>query len=342
MRSKVLLIYTGGTIGMMEDPKTGSLIPFDFQNLQLQVPELARFDIDLSGFSLEKPIDSSDMHPGLWVQLTETIEKRYDEFDGFVILHGSDTMAFTASALSFMLEDLAKPVILTGSQLPIGVIRTDGKENLITAIEIAAAKNKSGKAMVPEVAIYFEYRLYRGNRTNKFNSEHFDAFLSPNYPALAEAGVLIKYNHQFIKKASDNTLKVHTNLDPSISCLKIYPGISRQYVESVLTTKGTRAVIMETYGSGNGPTASWFLSALKSATEAGVIILNITQCSKGSVIQGKYETSRGFQQIGVVSGGDLTFEAAVTKLMFLLGSYSENKNIIQALQQSLRGELTEA
>lgn len=339
-KSKVLLIYTGGTIGMMQDVRTGELKPFDFKSLKEQVPELNKFDIELSSFSFKKPIDSSDMHPDVWVELALIIEKNYSKVDGFVILHGSDTMSFTASALSFMLENLAKPVILTGSQLPIGIIRTDGKENLITAIEIAGAKNKNGMPIVSEVCIYFEYKLYRGNRTFKYNSQHFDAFKSPNYPALAEAGVDIKYNSNAFLKPTKKLLKIYTALDNDIAVLKLFPGISKKITSAIINTPGIKAIVLETFGAGNATTKEWFISELKKALEKKIIILNITQCLEGSVIQGMYETSSQLKRIGVISGKDLTFESAVTKLMFLLGQNLPHSKITKLLQENLRGELT--
>lgn len=339
MKSKVLLIYTGGTIGMMQDAKTGQLKPFNFKALTEQIPELNKFDVELSSVSFKEPIDSSDMSPAIWIQIAEIIEKNYSKADGFVILHGSDTMSFTASALSFMLENLSKPVILTGSQLPIGTIRTDGKENLITAIEIAAAKDK-GKSLVSEVCIYFEYQLYRGNRTRKFNSEHFQAFQSSNYPILAEAGVHLKYNNSAIKKAGTGKLKVHTTLDPNIAILKLFPGITQNTVEALLNTKKLRAVIMETFGSGNASTQKWFIDTIKKAIDKGIVVLNVTQCNAGAVQQGKYATSAAFKKIGVIGGNDITTEAAVAKLMYVLGSSTNNKVIEKMLKEDLRGEMT--
>jgi L-asparaginase len=339
MKSKVLLIYTGGTIGMMQDARTGHLKPFDFRHLTEQIPELNKFDVTLSAVSFENPIDSSDMQPSVWIEIAKMIEKNYDKVDGFVILHGSDTMSFTASALSFMLEDLNKPVILTGSQLPIGMIRTDGKENLITAIEIAAAKDKKGKPVVSEVCIYFEYQLYRGNRTHKFNAEHFQAFQSANYPVLAEAGVHLKYNHSALRQGSSKKLKVHTKLDQNIAILKMFPGITESVVNAVLNVKGIKAVILETFGSGNATTQKWFIAALQKAIAKGIIILNITQCNAGKVEQGKYATSASFKKIGVTGGSDLTTEAAVAKLMFLLANASQ-KQIPGLLSSDLRGEMT--
>ena len=338
--SRILLIYTGGTIGMMQDAKTGSLRPFNFQHLTKQVPELSRFNLDLHSVSFKHPIDSSNMHPRVWIELAGIIEKNYSKYDGFVVLHGSDTMAYTASALSFMLENLSKPVILTGSQLPIGIIRTDGKENLITAIEIAAAKNKQGKPLVPEVAVYFEYELFRGNRTLKYNSEHFDAFQSPNYPQLAEAGVSIKYNLNYIAKANTKKLKVHKELDNDIVVLNLFPGISKKITQAILNIRGVKAIVLHSFGAGNAPTDDWFTSYLSYAINKGIIIYNVTQCLEGRVIQGKYETSSQLEKIGVVSGEDITLEAAITKLMFLLGQKLPAKKIKSLLSKNLRGEIS--
>jgi L-asparaginase len=338
-RSSVLLIYTGGTIGMMQDARTGELKPFDFKSLKNQIPELSKFDIDLTAVSFLRPIDSSNMQPKVWCEIAETIKSNYNKHDGFVVLHGSDTMSYTASALSFMLENLDKPVILTGSQLPIGMIRTDGKENLITAIEIAGAKHNE-KSMLSEVCIYFEYKLYRGNRTFKYNSEHFDAFKSPNYPPLAEAGVDIEYRPQYFLKPTKGKLNIYTKLDSNIAVLRLFPGINPYTVNAVLNTSGCKAVILETYGAGNASTEVWFIEALKTAIQKGIIIVNVTQCLEGSVIQGMYETSTHLKKIGVIGASDMTFESAVTKLMFLLGQNINSAKVKQLFEKNLRGEVS--
>ena len=324
---------------MVEDNATGALNPFNFKHLTKQIPEIKKFNYTIKSLSFDPIIDSSDMDPGVWVRLAKLIEENYDRFDGFVILHGSDTMAYTASALSFMLENLAKPVILTGSQLPIGMIRTDGKENFITSVEIAAAQ-KNGRAMVPEVCIYFEYQLYRGNRTHKYNAAHFEAFRSVNYPVLAHAGVKITYNEGFIHHPPDQEFRIFARLDTNIAVLKLFPGIDEQVVQSILSIKGLKAVVMETFGSGNGPTASWFLDALAEAITRGVLICNVSQCQGGSVDMGKYKTGIGMEKIGVVGGFDMTTEAAVTKLMYLLGNGYAYDRLKKYFQISLRGEMT--
>jgi L-asparaginase len=338
-KPSILLIYTGGTIGMMQDVRTGELKPFNFKALTKQIPELEKFDIELSSISFKHPIDSSNMHPRVWIELATIIKDNYAKYDGFVILHGSDTMSYTASALSFMLENLAKPIILTGSQLPIGIIRTDGKENLITAIEIAAAQ-KNNKPIVTEVCIYFEYKLHRGNRTYKYNSAHFDAFKSPNYPALAEAGVNIQYNQSALLKPSKKALAVHTQLENDIAVLKLFPGLSKKITLSILNTAGIKAVIMETFGAGNASTEEWFIQALKTAIAKGIIIYNVTQCAEGKVIQGMYETSSQLKKIGVVNGFDITFESAIAKLMYVLGKKVSTSKAKQLLETNLSGEIT--
>lgn len=335
----ILIIYTGGTIGMIKDPKSGILKPFNFDNIYQQIPTLKLLDYKIENHCFDSVIDSSDMNPHHWGEIAKVIEVNYEKYDGFVVLHGSDTMAYTASALSFMLENLNKPVILTGSQLPLGMIRTDGRENFITAIEIAAAQ-EDDTPIIPEVAIYFENQLMRGNRTIKYNAEHFEAFRSPNYPALANVGVYIKYNHTLIRKPNFKKLKVHTKLDSNVAVLKLFPGISKKMVQSVLQTDGLRAIVLETYGSGNAPTEKWFIDALKKSIGQGLIILNVSQCQGGSVEMGKYQTGITLQDIGVVGGIDITTEAATAKLMYLLGIYNAPGQVQQKLSQSLRGEIT--
>ena len=330
-KKSILLIYTGGTIGMVKG-NDKSLKPFDFEKLTAEIPELNKFDLDLSAIAFKKPIDSSNMNPKTWLNLANLIGNNYQDYDGFVILHGSDTMAYTASALSFLLDNLCKPIILTGSQLPIGIRRTDAKENLITAIEIAATGN------TPEVCVYFEYKLLRGNRTVKINAEHFEAFDSPNFPPLAEAGVKIKY-HKKINCKIENPLKVHENMSTSVALLKLYPGIPLEVVKSLLNSN-CKGIVLETFGSGNASTDNEFLSALESAVNNGKIILNISQCLAGAVSQGLYETSSQLEKLGVVSGKDMTTEAALTKMMFLLAQDLTVKELKRKLTNSLRGELT--
>ncbi|HKR05196.1 MAG TPA: asparaginase [Bacteroidia bacterium] len=333
---KILIIYTGGTIGMHHNVKTGVLSPFNFGKIETHLPEVKKLDCKIDFHSFHPPIDSSDVQPGIWVDIAKLIEKNYEKFYGFIILHGTDTMAYTASALSYMLENLSKPVILTGSQLPIGAIRTDAKRNLITAIEIA-----SSNIVVPEVCIYFNSQLFRGNRAEKFSSAKFDAFQSINYPMLAEAGVNLVFNETDFLKRSVEDLKVHSQLDHHIGLLKIFPGITPEFVKTCLHAKKIKAVVLETYGSGNAPTAKWFLKEIKEAVKKGLIILNVSQCSGGAVNQGKYATSIELMKMGVVSGKDMTTEAAVTKLMFVLGKNLPKKETETMLQFSLSGELTQ-
>jgi L-asparaginase len=338
-QTAILVIYTGGTIGMVRDPKTGTLVPIDFEQLQIYIPILELFSFRIETISFDPIIDSSNMQPGFWVDLADIIERNYEHYDGFVILHGSDTMAYTASMLSFMLENLNKAVVLTGSQLPLGMLRTDGRENFITAVEIAASVIDD-TPVVPEVCIYFENRLYRGNRTTKLHAEDFDAFYSGNFPALAEAGVHLKFNHHLISKPNFRKLKVHRVLSDALAILKLYPGITPAAVDAVLHIPGLRAVILETFGTGNAPTETWFLDALKGAIDRGLVLYNVTQCKAGSVEAGRYQTSAALMQMGVVSGNDITTESAIAKLMHLLGKYADQDQVKHLLGQPMRGEMS--
>ena len=336
--TKILIIYTGGTIGMVNDSKTGTLIPFDFEQIENNVPELARLDYQLSVHSFDPILDSSNMNPEIWTELAELIKEKYHEFDGFVILHGSDTMSYTAAALSFMLQNLAKPVVLTGSQLPIGEIRTDAKENLITALEIAATK-KDGKAMVPEVSVYFDFQLFRGNRSIKNDSEKFEAFSSPNYPILAEAGVNLDFFSNYILPIPTEEFQIHTTFNSNIGVLKMYPGITENAVRAITESK-VDAIVLESFGSGNTTTADWFIACLQEAISNDKIIVDISQCNGGSVQLGKYETSRKLQKMGILSGYDMTFEATVTKLMYLMGKGLAIDEIKKLMEVPIAGELT--
>ncbi len=318
-KARVMIIYTGGTFGMIYDAQ-GVLLPFDFSLILEHLPTLRHLFLEITVISFEHPIDSSNIEPAHWQMIGSIIKEHYDVQDGFVVLHGTDTMAYTASALSFMLQNLSKPVVFTGAQLPISEPRSDARENLITALEIASAKHE-GKARVPEVCIYFDYALIRGNRAKKAESMHFDAFESENYPALAKAGVKIDYNTAVIQAPSEDPLVLHSKIDTNVSVLKLFPGINQHTVKAVMGNPEMKAVVLETFGSGNAPSAPWFIRLLKEAIQNGVLILNISQCPGGMVIQGKYETSRALQEIGVISGLDMTIEAAVTKLMMLLGEH---------------------
>lgn len=335
-RVKILLIYTGGTIGMMEDPETGALRPFDFDLLSEQVPELTRFDIQLDTESYDVPVDSSDMTISHWQRIAWLVAEKYHDYDGFVVLHGTDTMAYTASALSFMLKNLNKPVILTGSQLPIGVLRTDGKENLISSIEIAS-KRKDDEPVVQEVAIYFGSELFRGNRTIKYSTEDFDAFESPNFKSLANAGIHVFFDYYQLLRPLDQ-FQLLPEMEKQVAIIKVVPGMSEAYVNSVLRIEGLKGLILETYGSGNATTAPWFIDAIRKGIENGIQVVNVTQCNRGFVEQGKYETSSALSELGVIPAGDMTIEACYAKFMHVLHYYPDN--VAHQMMASISGEIT--
>ncbi|MBA0883033.1 asparaginase [Flavobacterium undicola] len=338
-RTKILLIYTGGTIGMRKDFNTGVLKAFNFSKLLQRIPELKQLDCEIETISFQNPIDSSNMNPSHWAEIAAMIQSNYAEFDGFVVLHGSDTMSYTASALSFMLENISKPVILTGSQLPIGDLRTDAKENLITAIQIASLQ-ENNKPVITEVCLYFENKLYRGNRTTKINAEHFNAFASPNYPALVESGVYLNLRSElFLGQEANKELIVHPSLDTNVIIIKMFPGMCESIFTAILEIPSLKGIVLETYGSGNAITEDWFINALTKAVKKGLHIVNVTQCTSGSVNMGQYETSSALKQIGVISGKDITTEAAITKLMFLLSQNIPSKDFQTVFETSLRGEM---
>ena len=337
----ILILYTGGTIGMTHNPRTGALESFDLEHLCANVPEMNHFGFVIETMTLNPPIDSSDMEPEHWGKMAGIIKDNYEKYDGFVILHGTDTMAYTASALSFMLENLGKPVVITGSQIPIGQLRTDGKENFLTSIEIAAAKDKNGNPMVPEVCIYFESKLMRGNRTTKINSEGFNAFRSFNFPALADAGIDIKYESHLIRHPkADKPLHVTTQMDNRVAVVSLFPGIREEVLSSLLNSNDLRGVILKTYGSGNAPRKKWLVTLLSDLCKRGVVVVNITQCSKGSVEMRRYETGLQLLNAGVLNGYDCTIEAMITKMMFLLGKYKDIETVKRLMCEDIAGELT--
>lgn len=340
-QQKILMIYTGGTIGMRENPESHSLEPVDFDFLLDSVPKIKKLDFDVDYYQFSHPLDSSEINPTHWKQMADVIADNYDNYDGFVILHGTDTMAYTASALSFMFNHLRKPVIITGSQLPIGEVRTDGEENLITALQVAATKDTDGSPMVQEVAILFDSFLWRGNRSTKHSADNFNAFQSNNYPALAHIGLGLSFNHEALwRDNGDEPFSVTPGCDTNVVYMDLFPGICEPIVRHILQTPGLRGVVMKTFGSGNGPTDSWFIEAIKDAVERGIVIVNISQCSMGTVLPKRYLTGLRLTQAGVVPGHDLTSEAAITKLMYLFGNGYSSEEVKEKMENSFCGEIT--
>ena len=342
-KPRILLIYTGGTIGMIKDYKTNALKAFDFSQIIEKIPELQQLDCSIQSVSFETPIDSSNMNTKYYIDLVEIIEEHYTDVDGFVILTGSDTMSYVASAISFMLENLQKPIIFTGSQLPIGDLRTDAKENLITSVEIASA-HKNGVPVISEVCLYFEYQLFRANRTTKISAEQFEAFASMNFPPLAESGVHLKFNQSLIHRKSnkEQSLVIRKKLVDDVVILKLFPGITNMVIESILNTSNLKGVVLETYGAGNTPNSERFLAVLKTAIQKGIKIVNVTQCKSGGVLMGRYDTSIMLREIGVIDGKDITSESAVAKLMYLLNEHLSTTDFKNIFEKSLRGEMTDS
>ena len=339
-KPKILIVYTGGTIGMVKDYKTGALKAFDFSQISSKIPELQQLHCDISTISFDEPIDSSNMNVNYYIDIAEIIANNYEKFDGFVVLTGSDTMSYTSSAISFMIENLQKPVIFTGSQLPIGDLRTDAKENLITSIQVASTY-ENGKPVIQEVGLYFEYKLYRANRTTKINAEQFEAFASMNYPPLAESGVHLNFNYPVLFRSikEEDKLVFRKNLDNNVAILKLFPGITASVVESFMNIPNLKGVILETYGAGNAPTEKWFIDLLEKTVAKNIYIVNVTQCAGGSVILGHYETSSELKRIGIVDGKDITTETAIAKMMYLLGEKLSKDEFKRYFETSLRGEI---